>query len=226
MSEIGVIGQIYEDRRTKKQGKLVERDEKYKTLLLETSDGKSFNVSFGGFKSNWRSVDEHIETIEEAMEEVEIPEKPSKKVKKQVKKEEPVEEAPVKKERKKQAERNISAGYEASVHKMMEYAKSFSNPTILIDVVPEKRKIILKAGSKKVFNLNYHTRTNNFKACVQEKHITLLKDEPYVQTIKYHETWVNTRYEFTLDVDKLDEFLEFSRTYVIDSMCDRIKEEE
>ena len=50
MSEIGVIGQIYEDRRTKKKGKLIERDEKYKTLLLETSEGKSFNVSYGGFK--------------------------------------------------------------------------------------------------------------------------------------------------------------------------------
>ena len=72
MSEIGTIGQIYEDRRTHKRGKLLERDEKYKTLLLEADDGKSFNITYGGFKSNWRKVDEPVQTIEEALEEVEV----------------------------------------------------------------------------------------------------------------------------------------------------------
>ena len=73
MSEIGEIGVIYEDRRTKKKGKLVERDDKYKTLLMEASDGKSFNITFGGFKSNWRKVDEPEQTLEEAMKD-ELPE--------------------------------------------------------------------------------------------------------------------------------------------------------
>lgn len=69
MSEVGIIGQMYEDRRTKKQGKLVERDEKFKTLLMKQNDGKSFNITFGSFKSNWRKIDEPVQTVEEAMEE-------------------------------------------------------------------------------------------------------------------------------------------------------------
>ena len=213
MSEIGIVGHIYEDRRTKKKGKLIERDEKYKTLLLETSDGKSFNVSYGGFKSNWRSVDEHVETVEEAMEEIEIPEQPKKE-----KVEKPV---------KKRKERELNPGFESAILKMMDYAKTFNNPDIIIDVDAKKHKILFKINSTKhkLFNVNYQVRKDRFQIAVNDVFLKRIKDNDYVKSIKYHETWVNTRYEFMLDVDKLDMFLDDARQYVIDFMSDNLEEE-
>lgn len=63
-NEVGIIGQMYEDRKTKKRGVLESRETKYKTLMLRDADGKSFNITYSTFKSNWRKYqgDEVIET--------------------------------------------------------------------------------------------------------------------------------------------------------------------
>lgn len=220
MSEIGVIGQIYEDRRTKKQGKLVERDEKYKTLLLETSDGKSFNVSFGGFKSNWRSVDEHIETVEEAMQEVDVPIK-SEKAEPIVEK--PAEEKPVKKPRK---EQQLSKGFEDGVLKMIEYANSFGNPNLKASADPKKRRIILKFNNRKVFNVNYRPREDMYHVALRQDLLFLLKDKKYVLGATYHETWVSTKHEFKITPDNLDAFFEDAKPYVVEFMCGNSVREE
>ena len=56
---IGVIGQKYEDRKSKKTGVLLERDEANKklTLIDESVDGaQPFQISYAAFKSNWRKV--------------------------------------------------------------------------------------------------------------------------------------------------------------------------
>jgi len=56
---IGVIGQKYEDRKSKKTGVLLERDEANKKLTLvdESVDGaQPFQISYAAFKSNWRKV--------------------------------------------------------------------------------------------------------------------------------------------------------------------------
>ena len=56
---IGVIGQQYEDRKSKKTGVLAERDEVNKKLSFaeETPEGTQlFYVSYAAFKSNWRKV--------------------------------------------------------------------------------------------------------------------------------------------------------------------------
>ena len=223
MSELGTIGQMYEDRRTKKKGKLIERDEKYKTLLLESEDGKSFNVSYGGFKGNWRSVDEPVETIEEAMQEVDtskedIPEQTT---------EEKKEEKPAKIV-KKRAERNISEGYESAYHRVSEYAKSFNNPALIVDVLPNKRKVLLKFNNRKIFIINYLTRSDEYRVCVSEKLIMRLKDKKYVNSIILHDKWINTKYTFIMTPDALDKFFEDVKSYVIDFMCDEVnvKEEE
>ena len=212
MSEIGVIGQIYEDRRTKKQGKLVERDEKYKTLLLETSDGKSFNVSFGGFKSNWRSVDEHVETVEEAIAEVEenIPEE---------KTEEPVQEEVVQKPRKKRAESNVSQGLEELTLSMLDYAKSFNNDRIHTDVLPQKRMVTLKVDTVRMFVMNYLRKKDMFQAYSTESFLMLIKNKKYVHNVKYHENWPHFKYVYQIDKDALDTFFEDVRSYVIDYLC-------
>ena len=53
---IGIIGQKYEDRKSKKAGVLVERDEANKKLSFLGENEESFQVSFAAFKSNWRKV--------------------------------------------------------------------------------------------------------------------------------------------------------------------------
>lgn len=116
---VGIIGQMYEDRKTGKKGRLDSRNEKYKTLMLVGEDGKSFSISNSTFRSNWRKFHEETEqtvetqtaeepataetnetettesenvaeTVEEEAE-TETP-KPEKKTKKKQKKAEPVEE--------------------------------------------------------------------------------------------------------------------------------------
>lgn len=139
MSEVGTIGQIYEDRRTKKRGKLLERDEKYKTLLMESDDGKSFNITYGGFKSNWRKIDEEVPTIEQAMEEVEVPEEP-------VKVEKPKKES-VKKEVNTSDKITFFGEY---LQKVAQLAEKFNSGVV---VCPSEKKfmVTLKVNNAKLF---------------------------------------------------------------------------
>ena len=50
----GVIGQRYSDRRSGKTGVLIDRNEKFKTLLFEADDGSTFNICYSTFRSQWR----------------------------------------------------------------------------------------------------------------------------------------------------------------------------
>ena len=53
---IGVIGQKYEDRKSKKSGYLLDRDVENKKLSFMDDNTETFQVSFAAFKSNWRKV--------------------------------------------------------------------------------------------------------------------------------------------------------------------------
>ena len=53
---IGVIGQKYEDRKSKKSGTLLDRDAENKKLSFLGDSGEPFQVSYAAFKSNWRKV--------------------------------------------------------------------------------------------------------------------------------------------------------------------------
>ena len=53
-TQIGTIGQMYENRKTKKVGVLESRDEKYKTLLFRDANGGSFSIVYSTFRSDWR----------------------------------------------------------------------------------------------------------------------------------------------------------------------------
>lgn len=53
---IGVIGQKYEDRKSKKSGYLADRDVENKRLKFLDDNMKPFEVSYAAFKSNWRKV--------------------------------------------------------------------------------------------------------------------------------------------------------------------------
>ena len=166
MSEIGVIGSMYEDRRTKKKGKLLERDNKFKTLLMESEDGKSFNITFGGFKSNWRKIDEPEQTVEEAMEE-KIPEE-------QITVKKPKEKKPVKKSEKKSVKKKvvdaeINEGLENATTSLAEFVQSFENPRLRLRTVLEKKSNALILDDRKQFELVYSRMKNRFSVCMTER---------------------------------------------------------
>lgn len=54
VNEVGIIGQMYEERKSKKVGVLESREPKYKTLMMRDAEGQTFNITFSTFKSNWR----------------------------------------------------------------------------------------------------------------------------------------------------------------------------
>ena len=64
---IGIIGQKYEDRKSKKVGTLFNRDEENKKLAFLDDNSETFTVSYAAFKSNWRKVVE-VEPAEEVVE--------------------------------------------------------------------------------------------------------------------------------------------------------------
>lgn len=53
---IGIIGQKYEDRKSKKVGTLLDRDAENKKLSFLDDNAEPFQVSYAAFKSNWRKV--------------------------------------------------------------------------------------------------------------------------------------------------------------------------
>lgn len=64
---IGIIGQKYEDRKSKKTGTLLDRDVENKKLHFIDGNADPFTVSYAAFKSNWRKVivAEPVEDVEE-----------------------------------------------------------------------------------------------------------------------------------------------------------------
>ena len=70
---IGVIGQKYEDRKSKKVGTLVSRDAENKKLGFLDENAEPFFVSFAAFKSNWRKV-MSAEPVNEVVTEPEVEE--------------------------------------------------------------------------------------------------------------------------------------------------------
>ena len=217
MSEVGIIGQMYEDRRTKKRGKLLERDEKYKTLLMESTEGKSFNITFGGFKSNWRQVEivEPTEVVEPLVEEP---------VTEPVK-EEVAEEKPVKKARKKQAERDVNPELEDMALKVLDYSKTFNDVKVSTNVVPIKRRVTLKVDNRRIFILTHKSRKHNFDVCVHENLYLRIRDNKYVKDASFHDTWQSMKYSFVIEIDEIGQFFEDIRPYVMDCICGVNKED-
>ena len=64
--KIGVIGQMYVDRKSNKTGTLLDRDVENKKLTFTDVDGEQFQISFAAFKSNWRKVINEVPTTEVA----------------------------------------------------------------------------------------------------------------------------------------------------------------
>lgn len=53
-NQVGTVGMMYEDRKSGKLGVLESRNEKFKTLMFRDEEGKTFNIQYSTFRSNWR----------------------------------------------------------------------------------------------------------------------------------------------------------------------------
>ena len=220
MSELGIIGQIYEDRRTKKQGKLIDRDEKFKTLLMESSDGKSFNISFGGFKSNWRKVDEPVQTIEEAMEEAKIPNevadvistdlapKPRKKYKKKPK-----------------PESGICIALEDAIKSMVEYLDSFNSNKLSLDPKFDRELVTVKVGRCKLMEVFHKPTTKYFTIACKDDIAKVANKQIYINGVNYYETRKPLNYAFRVSDDNFNKFLNDLRPLIVDILSERVEED-
>ena len=84
-SEPGIIGQTYEERKSKKRGVLESRETKYKTLMMRAEDGRSFNITYATFKSNWRKYQgEDVIQTSTQVEEQRVEEEKKEEVNKQI----------------------------------------------------------------------------------------------------------------------------------------------
>jgi hypothetical protein len=77
---IGVIGQMYVDRKSNKTGTLLDRDAENKKLSFLDANGEPFQVSYAAFKSNWRKVIHETPTPTEPADETVVEQTPEQTI--------------------------------------------------------------------------------------------------------------------------------------------------
>ena len=144
VDEVGIIGQMYEERKPNKSGVqrvgvLESREKKFKTLMMRDREGKTFNITYATFKSNWRKYqgEEVIQTSTQIEEKKAEEKKEVAEAKKEVKKEKVAK--PTAEERVKEVR---------ALRRLVE--ESAKSSTVELDTrVLSKGGIIIKAKGKK-----------------------------------------------------------------------------
>ena len=223
MSEIGTIGQIYEDRRTKKKGKLIERDNKFKTLLMESEDGKSFNITFGGFKSNWRKVDEPEQTVEEAMQE----EVPDEQITVETPVRIPVKKNVVKKKSTKKVKSNdVNPAFEEAIKILVDYVDTFNSDKLNVNPKFDRDFIAVKIGIYKFIEVFRRPRTDHYTIACKEDVAQMITGLKYISGVNYYKTRKPLNYAFNVSVDDFDTFLEDFRPFIVEILSTEVEEDE
>lgn len=226
----GIIGQMYEDRKTKKRGVLESREEKYKTLMLRADDGKSFNITYATFKSNWRKYqgEEVIQTSTQVEEQRKEEEKKEEKAK-QIVETESVEVASKMTTKDKIIKIRAIDDVICSKIKNAEYSlKSFRNG---------KGGIIIRFASKKTklvdiwYKFNYDRYEfvfgdNIYTAFTKE--LNKLVEDTKSEYV-YKETW-SMKHQYKVSIDSFDTFVDailgFADSIVKSSEANTTKKEE
>lgn len=232
MSEVGIIGQMYEDRRTKKCGKLISRDEKCKTMMFEAPDGKCFISSYSSFKSNMRKkIENEEEVIKEAYEDALVQEDilsstdDSVAVEEDISTESEEVELAEPVHRKAHKPHRVSEITENVTLKLLDFAKSFNNPRVNLTVRTAKRLNMLFVDKRAVFDLYPVNRKNQFKCFIKED---VYRDTDW--DLEFVEVFRHPTYSKPICVygnyADFDKFLEKLRPYVIERLSDEIIEEE
>lgn len=200
MSVEANFGQRYADKRTHRSGILLEYDEKYKTYLLESQDGKAFNITSSQFKQNWEQTDEVVDV-------------------------EPVEAEPAKvgKTRYKgppeEAKAELNKILETFFLVGKEYVDEFQNEIITIKPEPYKRRFLMKVRHHTVFVVDCMLRQKNCRVWIRDYVSALMSWTVKPISIKrYSGTNMNTTVEFPLE--NLKNVLDDLKAIVIQDMTE------
>ena len=198
------FGQTYEDMRTHRAGVLLEYDEKYKTYLLETLEGTSFNITSSQFNKNWRKIGVAYIRAPVVNTDIEV------------------------------YEHNTKSGYkgkseedEQEVNKILEtfmlsastYADSFENPIISAKPEISKRRFKMKVRHHTVFIMDCLLRTKTCRVWIKEYASDLMS-----WTVKplHMRNYVGYRHNITLEfpLEVMENVLDDLRGIVITEMTE------
>lgn len=195
-----IFGQRYADRRTHRTGTLISYDDKYRTYLLESQDGKSFNITSSQFNKNWEVSEEDVEV--EPLE---------------------VEEAKVGKARytgpSEEKKQELDKTLETFFLVAKKYVDDFSNEIITIKPEPNKRRFLMKVRHRTVFITDCLLRQKHCRVWLREYVGDLMSwTVKPVSMKRYNGSKLNTTVEFPLE--KLNEVLDDLKAIVIQDMTE------
>lgn len=195
-----IFGQLYEDKRTHRAGKIVEYDDKYKTYLLETPEGKSFNITSSQFRQNWIPIEQPQEVVKQ---EVEITKTGKKRY-----------SGPTQEQ--KDEVNDMLATFMLVGAK---YADSYQNDLITVKPDIQKRKFLLKIRHHTVFIVDCLFRNKTCRVWLKEYASDLMSWTVKPLSMKRYPTYThNTAIEFP--VENLQEVLDDLRAIVIQEMTE------
>lgn len=163
--------ELYENKKTGKTGKIVERNEKYKTLILELSDGQRIPMSNSVFRSNWHLIEnsEPVEEPTETTEDVEpvVAEEPvseetvEEPVEHIATEEEPKRDKRNRKIGKRKQKMDMQLFFDEMIPVFVDYISSFHNPRLHISsyLNTKAKKYFVKIHMDRKCYIEYHFRT-------------------------------------------------------------------
>lgn len=199
------VGDLYEDKRTHRSGRILEYNEKFKTFLLESSDGKTFNVTSSQFKINWRLIEQNEvqEVIEPVAESVEVKAKSTYKGTTEEEKKE------------------LHGLFTNSTLYINDYVKSFENSAVTMKVAkPEsKHTIRLRVDATIIVDIQIMVGKRRCRLWIDEYDFNKASwsIEPLAQK-KY--PYDNRSYTVEFNLEDLPQILEDFRAVILDRLVE------
>lgn len=229
---VGVLEQMYEDRRTHRCGILVGRNEKFKTLLMESPDGSTFNITFAQFKSNWRKKFDEVPAEENINTEVDAP------VKQEVEPElsdvetpnnVPVTKAVVGKKRyggpTEEKKSELKQDFTDGVLIANKYIDSFENEDLSLKVDVAKKKVLIKYRANVIADVDIMSKHKACRVWLREHVANTHKWSIEPNAITQY-PWSGRNISATFDLASLETVLNDLRQVIIDFMVESNKSAE
>lgn len=180
------FGHTFQDRRTKRLGKLLEYDEKFRTYLLESPDGKTFNITSSQFKLNWEEV---ADTVKEELVKPEVEKAKVSKKRYSGKSEEEKEQ--------------LNKVLETFFLVALDYSKQFEEIEILY-IVPQikKRRFLIKIRHHTIFVVDMLLRRSVIRVWMKEHQSDIMSWTAKPLCLKQYPDYYTTlpmAIEFTLN---------------------------
>ena len=221
---MATIGTMYEDRKSKKSGILVEIDEKHKTMMFEQADGKTFQISTSTFKSGWRkkAEEESEKTIQEEFIDKVSEEKGEPDIVSLVEKKE--------EKKKKHREQSETTMLSDMILDFVEYADVLNHKVNKEDfsvvVFSSKNGIALKWKNRRIFEVYVKYRNNNYRMFMKNELFESLNNtlEDKIMAMQNVE-FIMDRF-FNADWDTVKKVSEALIPIILDVVKDTYKESE